>query len=100
MAIRFAPEAVADLDGIWWYTADASASTDIADRVIDDIVHQCWQLGQFPHLGRRRDHDLSAGLRSLPVGEYVILYRIDGADTFILHIFHGSRDIDRLFGEN
>ena len=99
MAVRFAPEAAADLDGIWWYTADASGSTNVADRMIDDLVHQCWLLEKFPQLGRRRDHDLRTGLRSLSVGDYVVLYRIDRVDALILHIFHGNRDIDRLLEE-
>jgi len=29
--------------------------------------------------------------------EYVIIYRIDGADTLILHVFHGRRDIPRCW---
>jgi len=34
-------------------------------------------------MGRRRDHDVRPGLRSFPVGEYVIVYRVEGADTLI-----------------
>ncbi len=29
----------------------------------------------YPNLGRARDEDLRPGLRSFPVGEYVIIYR-------------------------
>lgn len=47
-------------------------------------------------MGRRRDHDLLAGLRSLPVGAYVIIHRIEGRDVLILHIFHGRRDLKTL----
>jgi plasmid stabilization system protein ParE len=28
------------------------------------------------------------------VGEYVIVYRIDGEDALILHVMRGSRDIE------
>jgi toxin ParE1/3/4 len=45
---------------------------------------------------RKRDEDLRAGLRSFPVGEYVILYRIQGEDIFILHVMHGSRNMPSL----
>jgi plasmid stabilization system protein ParE len=33
----------------------------------------------------------------LPVGDYVILYRINGEDVLILHVIHGRRDIAALF---
>jgi toxin ParE1/3/4 len=45
---------------------------------------------------RKRDEDLRAGLRSFPVGEYVILYRIQGEDIFILHVMHGGRNMPSL----
>ena len=32
-------------------------------------------LASYPNLGRARDEDLRPGLRSFPVGEYVIIYR-------------------------
>jgi len=50
-------------------------------------------------MGRRRDHDLRPGLRSFPVGEYVIIYRVEGPDVLILHVMRGSRDIEGLLGE-
>jgi hypothetical protein len=33
------------------------------------------------------------------VGEYVIIYRVEGADTLILHVMRGSRDIEGLLSE-
>ena len=38
-------------------------------------------------------------LRSFPVGEYVIIYRIDGEDALILHAMRGSRDIEGLLND-
>jgi plasmid stabilization system protein ParE len=40
---------------------------------------------------------LRPALRSFPVGQYVIIYRIAGEDVVILHVFHGSRDIESFF---
>ncbi len=97
MAHRLAPEAEADLDDIWYYIAKESQSVEVADRVIDSIVDRFFLLATYPHLGRRRDEDLRPGLRSLPVGEYVIIYRLEGEDVLILHIIRGSRDIEALF---
>ena len=49
-------------------------------------------------MGRRRDEDLRPGLRSFPVGEYVIVYRTEDEDVLILHVVRGSRKIEALFG--
>jgi toxin ParE1/3/4 len=46
-------------------------------------------------VGRPRN-DLRLGLRSFPVGQYVIIYRIDEVDVLILHVIHGHRDIERI----
>lgn len=47
-------------------------------------------------MGGRRDHDLRPGLRSFPIGEYVVIYRTVGEDVLVLHVIRGSRDIERL----
>jgi len=92
-AFRLAPEAEVELDDIWLYIARSSGRLAIANRVIDKITDQFWLLAQHPYLGRRRDHDLRVGLRTLPVDEYRI-----GTDdvVLILHVFHGRQDIDSL----
>ncbi len=96
MAHRLAPEVEAELDQIWYYVARESGSIDVADRLIDSITRRFLLLAGHPYLGRRRDDDLRPGLRSFPVGEYVIIYRIEEADVLILHVLHGRRDIETL----
>jgi len=54
---------------------------------------------RYPQIGRRRDHDLRSGLRSFPIGEYVIIYRVEGDDALILHVMRGSRDIGGLLSD-
>jgi toxin ParE1/3/4 len=94
MAHRVAREAEAELDSIWYYVAKESGSIDIADRLIDSIAERFYLLACHPHLGRSCDQDLRPGLRSFPVGEYVIIYRIEARDVLILHVIHGSRDLE------
>ncbi|MGH7117056.1 MAG: type II toxin-antitoxin system RelE/ParE family toxin [Stellaceae bacterium] len=53
-------------------------------------------LSGWPRLGRGRN-DLRRGLRSYPVENYVIFYRIDGVDVIIQRVLHARRDIRRLF---
>jgi len=98
MAHRLAPEAEAELDDIWYYVAKESGSIEIADRLIDSLTDRLFLLSSHPYVGRRRDDDLRPGLRSFPVGEFIIIYRIQGDDVLILHIVRGSRDIKALLG--
>jgi toxin ParE1/3/4 len=100
MAHRVAPEAEADLDDIWWYIARGSGSVEIADRFIELLAGRFYLLANNPYIGRRRDHDLRPGLRSFPVRDYMILYRIEGDDVSILRVLRGSRDIKAAFGKD
>ena len=68
MGFCLLPEAEAELDDIWLYLARASGSIEIAHRLIDTITDRFFLLGQYPQMGRRRDHDLRPGLRSFPRG--------------------------------
>lgn len=95
---RLAPEAEAELDDIWLHIARDSGNIDIATRVVEDITGHFWLLARYPYLGRARDEDLRPGLRSFPVGDYLIIDRITADDVvLILHVVHGSRDIGTLF---
>lgn len=96
MAHRVAPEAEAELDGIWYYLATESGNLEIADRVIDTITERFFLLARYPHIGRRRDEDLRPGLRSFLAGEYVIIYRVEGDDVLILHVIRASRNVEAL----
>jgi toxin ParE1/3/4 len=96
MSFRLSQEAEADLDAIWLYIARASGNIDVANRLIDTITERFWLLGQRPHLGRSRGHDLRPGLRSSAVGEYVIVYRVEADEAVILHVMHGRRDLEGL----
>jgi toxin ParE1/3/4 len=96
MAHRLAPAAEAELDEIWYFTAKESGSAEVADRLIESIARRFLLLASHPHLGRRRDQDLRSGLRSFPVGRYVIIYRGEGDDVVILHVFAAARDVDSL----
>lgn len=95
MAHQRTPEADADLDEIWYYIVKESGSIEIADRFIDSLTERFLLLARHPHVGRLRD-DLRPGLRIFPVGRYVILYRVEDEDVFILHVVAADRDLDRL----
>jgi toxin ParE1/3/4 len=98
MAHRVAPRAEADLDDIWYYVAQESGSVEVANRLIDTLTGRFFLLAGHPYLGRRRDDDFGAGLRSFPVAEYVIIYHVEDEDILILRVAHGRREIEGLFG--
>ena len=81
MAHRVAPRAEADLDDIWIHVARESGSIDVATRLIDSITGRFSFLAAFPYAGRARNKDLGAGSRSFVVGEYVIVYCVEGEDV-------------------
>lgn len=98
MAHSVTSQAESDLDEIWAFVALESGSLDIADSVIDAITRRFLLLSRNPYIGRSRDEDLRVGLRSFPVGKFVILYSVENERVRVLRVFHGSRDIDALLG--
>lgn len=98
MGHRLAPQAKADLEDLAYYVFVESHSLDIADRLIESISERFLLLGTHPRAGRRRD-DLRPGLRTFPVGDYLVLYRVEGNDALIQRVVRGSRDLAALLHE-
>jgi len=95
MAHRLSPEAEGELDEVWRYIARETGSVETARAVVSSITERFHFLSAYPRIGRRRDN-LRPGLRSYPVGDYVIFYRVRHRDVIILRVLHGRRDLDRL----
>ena len=92
------PQADSDLDDIWYYVATRSDSVESADHLVDSISNRFLLLASHPNIGRARNEDLRPGLRSFPVGEYIIIYRVQDGDLIILRVLRASRDLPSLFG--
>jgi toxin ParE1/3/4 len=84
----------ADLDEIWLYIAQDSL--EAADRLIDKMYATFLSLAQTPGMGRRRE-ELAPGLRSFPVGSYLIFYRSGEDGIEAARVLHGARNIETLF---
>lgn len=95
MGHRLAPQAKADLEDIAYCVFVESRSLDIADRLIESISRRFTLLGTHPRAGRRRD-DLRPDMRAFPVGDYLVLYRVEGGDVLIQRAVRGSRDLEAL----
>jgi toxin ParE1/3/4 len=90
------PRAKTDLAEIWEFIADDSDAH--ADAFIDLIDQKFQVLAQQPGIGRRRD-ELADGLRSFPVGRYVIFYLTVPGGVQIVRVLHGARDLETTFCE-
>ena len=88
------PLAQTDILEIWEFIADNSVAA--ADRWVDHLDDQFRLLATQPMMGRARE-ELSPGVRSFPIGRYVVFYVPidDGID--VVRVLHGARDIDALF---
>ncbi len=88
------PEAENDLAEIWLYIAQDNP--DNADKLIDEIEETSRKLARFTNMGRNRD-ELHPGLRSFPVGKYIVFYLPISDGLEIVRVLHGMRDIDPFF---
>ena len=96
LAIVLTPRANADLGEIWMFIAADNPAQ--ADDFIDLIDAKFQNLSRQPGLGRRRE-ELVGGLRSFPVGRYVIFYLQVQDCLQIVRILHGARDLDAVFAD-
>jgi toxin ParE1/3/4 len=91
-AIR-TPRARRDLADIWHFIALDNVSA--ADRLIDSIADSLAQLADHPRMGPERAH-LGRDVRSFPVGNYILYYRIISGGVELLRVLHGARDVRDL----
>ena len=93
---RLARPAKADLDDIWLHIAE-EASVNIADRFVDAITEQFVLFAGMPEMGRSRN-EIEPGLRSFPVGDYLVYYRRrPRGGILISRVIHGRRDQARAW---
>lgn len=77
-----------DLIEIWlWIARDDPAA---ADRLLDAMEARFEQLARHPFSGPARP-DIAPGLRHLVAGAYLILYRVEDENVFVVRVLHGRR---------
>lgn len=93
--VEISPAARHDLADIWEYISrdNEEAATDL----LQSIYQQCLVLAELPGLGRSRNVDLAIGLRSYPVGRYVIYFRMCGSTLELVRVIHSARDLTEIF---
>ena len=86
------PQAEADLDAIWLYTAE-NWSNEQADRYIRDIISGCMLLAGDGNIGRRVD--IRDGYLKYPVGSHFIYFRRSDFGVSVVRILHQRMDVAR-----
>jgi toxin ParE1/3/4 len=79
-----------DYRDIWRYIA--ADKPDAADRLLLRIDSKLELYAENPGMGTPRDN-LALGLRSFPVGNYLVFYRIVSDGIELVRVLHGSRDL-------
>lgn len=85
-----------DLDQIWDSAVDF-AGVDYARRLNRQFFERFELLSTQPLMGRARS-ELAPNLRSFPVGNYLILYIPLRGGVEVIHVVHGRRRVESLFG--
>jgi len=74
----------------------ANRNIDAAIRLVDKITQKFETLAKFPNLGKSRA-ELFPGLRSFPLEDYLIFYRLIDGGIEIVRVVSGYRDVEALF---
>ena len=89
-----AREARQDMLAIWEFIA--ADSPQAADSITQLFEREFLAIHEHPGIGPSRD-ELQPGLRSLPVGSYLIFYRVMKDRVQVLRVIHGARDLAAVF---
>ena len=92
--LRRAAQAEHDLIGIWTYIARRNQNA--ADRLLDELDRKSRALARDPEMGVARD-DIAPGLRHLPAGKYLLLYRNLKDGVEVVRYIHGMRRLQDVF---
>lgn len=92
--IRVAERAQEDLLEIWEYAV--SDDPERAEQTLHNLREKFDLLLSHPLLGRERN-EILIGLRSFPVGRYIIFYCPSNDGIEVLRVRHGASDWRRIF---
>ena len=94
--IQLTPQAVEDLDEIWWYSERQSRRSP--PRAARDFCHLPL-AGQHPRMGHKRQDITPPPVRFWSVARfsnYVIVYRPETAPLQVVAVLHGKRDLKEV----
>lgn len=90
MGFRLLPQAIADIVAIATYIQ--AENPPAAAKLVEGFYKRFRALGDMPGIGVQRP-ELSAQARSLPVGNYIILYHEEPHGVDIIRVVDGRSDL-------
>ena len=87
-------QAEVDLSEIWNYIAQDNP--DAASRQLREIAASCERLAAYPGISQAR-REIRDGVRTWPVGAYLVMHRQIEGGVEIVRVVHGAREIDNFF---
>ncbi len=94
--LRYLEQAKTDLLQIKRYLARESGDNTLAIKYTEKLRQQCRKLAELPGIMGRARPELMEGVRSIPYGNYVILFRYNRDFVEIISVIEGHRDIEEL----
>lgn len=91
-ALVFSPQAEADIEAIWDYSA-ANWGPDQADRYTRDIRAICAGLANGSKHGS--PVDVRPGYFKRQSGSHMLYFRASEDTIFIVRVLHGAQDVER-----
>jgi toxin ParE1/3/4 len=93
-SIRIRRLASNDIDDIAAYISQDNPLR--AESFTDEISKKIMTIAERPFSFPARD-DLMIGLRSALIGNYLILFMVEGNEVDIIRVVNGARDLEGLF---
>ena len=73
-------------------TADNPAA---AERFRASVIRRIRLLERFPESAQGRP-EFGSGIRTIPIGRYIVILRVAAPNITVLRILHGARDLPRI----
>jgi toxin ParE1/3/4 len=91
---RYSSDANSDIEGIALYIFNLNPVA--AYRFLDALEETCEMLAEHPFVGRPRP-EFGQGVRSFPVGNYLIFYTPSQNGIDVARVIYGGRDLPGEF---
>lgn len=101
MKIEYSPIAVRDLDRVWAEVLEASASTEIATKYIDDLMDQVAAKRDFPKSGSPLYYEgMFTGFYFVVFKSYMTFYKVEEERILVSRVVYRKSDYMRAIFRN
>ena len=98
-SVQYSPAAIRDLRRVQEEVLEASRSSKLASRYVDELMDKVEARAEFPRLGKPLYYeDGFMGYYSVTYKAYTAFYRIEGDDMLVDRILFARSDYMRRLG--